>query len=173
MMGCGNATPWGSESDYGQHSTRGSRCLRLRSDAQPGLMHQRNDLAAEVLEVGNEVVEVHLDAVTACPLEANEPINDLLGRADQVDVAANHPLVSCRLLPGRLVAASKRGMEVVGGNRTGYEDEVRMAHSVGQACCRGCRVHQNAAAVHRLRRDEGILRLPKAAVDREFIVFQP
>ena len=80
-------------------------------------MHQRNDLAAEVLKVGNEVVEVHLDAVTACPLEANEPIDDLLRRADQVDVAANHPLVTCRLLPGRLVAAGKRGMEVVGGNR--------------------------------------------------------
>jgi len=27
-------------------------------------MHQRNDLAAEVPEVGNKVVEVHLDAVT-------------------------------------------------------------------------------------------------------------
>src|SRR5215469_12344932 len=80
-------------------------------------MHQRNDLAAEVLKVGNEVVEVHLDAVTACSLEANEPIDDLLWRADEVDVAANHPLVACRLLPGRLIAAGKRGMEVVGSNR--------------------------------------------------------
>ena len=34
------------------------------------------------LEVPNEVVEVHLDAVTACLLEAIEPINDLLRRAD-------------------------------------------------------------------------------------------
>src|SRR5215475_10200020 len=34
-----------------------------------------------------------------------------------MDVAANHPLITGRLLPRRLIAANKRGVKVVGSDR--------------------------------------------------------
>src|SRR5215471_1860466 len=96
-----------------RHSGR----LRSNWDPQAGLMHERNDPLTKIFQIRNEVEEIDLNAVTARTLEADEPINDLFGGTHQMDIAANHPLITGRLLPRRLIAADKRGMKVVGSNR--------------------------------------------------------
>src|SRR5215510_4127996 len=80
-------------------------------------MHERNDSSTEKFQIRDEVEEVDLNAVAARPLEADEPIDNLFGGPNQMDIAANHPLISGRLLPRRLIAANKRGVKVVGGHR--------------------------------------------------------
>src|SRR5215469_7472516 len=196
-------------------------------------MHEWNDSLTEKFQIRDEVEEVDLNAVAARPLEPNEPIDDLFGRPDQMDVAANHPLIAGRLLPRRLIAAGKRGVKIVrsyrvlmiknrlvlrpslflgvptdnmridygadraapllgcsfyvgivrrqglagldrvGACRAGYEDKIRMANGVCKSSSRRSRIDKNAAAVDRLRRNKGVFGLPKPAVDREFLVFEP
>jgi len=62
-------------------NTRPRHSGRLRShcDPQAGLMHERNDSLTEKLQIRYEVKEVDLNAVAACPLKADEPIDDLFG----------------------------------------------------------------------------------------------
>src|SRR5262249_1300889 len=90
-----------------------ARSWRCHCDPQAGLMHERNDPLPEKFQIRDEVEEVDLNAVAARPLEPNEPIDDLFGRSNQMDVAANHPLIAGRLPPRRLIAADKRGVKVV------------------------------------------------------------
>ena len=80
-------------------------------------MHEWNDSLAEKFEIRDEVEKVDLNPVAARPLEPNEPIDDLFGGPNQMDVAPNHPLIAGRLPPRRLVAAGKRGVKVVRGYR--------------------------------------------------------
>src|SRR5262249_61218665 len=90
-----------------------ARSWRCHCDPQAGLMHERNDSLAEKFQIRDEVEEVDLNTVAARPLEPNEPIDDLFGRSNQMDVAADHPLIAGRLPPRRLIAADKCGVKVV------------------------------------------------------------
>lgn len=67
--------------------------------AQSGLTHQRQHLPSEKFKVRNVIEEIHLHTVAACPLELREPVHDLFGRADQMEVAADHPLLALVAAP--------------------------------------------------------------------------
>jgi hypothetical protein len=80
-------------------------------------MHKWNDSLTEKFQIRDEVEKVDLNPVATRPLETNEPIDDLFGGPNQMDVAPNHPLIAGRLPPLRLIATGKRGVKVVRGYR--------------------------------------------------------
>ena len=59
---------------------------------QSCLTHERDHFAAKELQIDKVVEEVHLHAVAARITQPDEPLHDLRGRADKVNVAADHPL---------------------------------------------------------------------------------
>ena len=81
---------------------------------QPGPLHQRDNLAAKEFQVRQIVEEVHLHAVATRFMQSYEPLHDLLWRADQVHVAADHPLRAGVAAPGSCVSTLKRAHEVIG-----------------------------------------------------------
>ncbi len=62
-----------------------------RVDAKSGFPHQRQHALAEELQVRQEVVEVHLDAVAAAAFNHPKPSTTGPSRPDDVDVAADNP----------------------------------------------------------------------------------
>src|SRR3982074_2961668 len=84
---------------------------------QAGLAHERDHLPTKELKVGQVIEEVHLHAVTACLVQPAEPLHDLRGCADQMYVAADHPLRTGVATPRRRVAALESAHEIVGGDR--------------------------------------------------------
>ena len=59
---------------------------------QPRLAHQRDHFPTEEFKVRQIVEEVHLHAVAARVTQPAEPLDDLRGRANKVNIAADHPL---------------------------------------------------------------------------------
>ena len=59
---------------------------------------------AEEFQVGREVEEVDLHAVATCSMEAGELLRNLVRRAEDMDVAADDPLVALVAAPRALVA---------------------------------------------------------------------
>ena len=58
-----------------------------------------------------------MHSIAAGFVQLDEPIDDLLRRADEVDVAAYNPLIASILLPGGLVPPSESLVEVIGRYR--------------------------------------------------------
>ena len=61
--------------------------MRSHCDPQAGLMHEWNDSLTEKFQIRDKVEKVDLNPVAARPLEPNEPIGDLFGGPNQMDVA--------------------------------------------------------------------------------------
>ena len=51
-------------------------------------MHQRQNRLAEVLKIGGEIVEGQLHAIATDFLQVQEMVDDLFGRADDMQVAS-------------------------------------------------------------------------------------
>ena len=71
-------------SEYG--NIRTSRRFGSSLDAQSSLPHQGKNTLTKELEIRQEIVEVHLNAVTARFLETEKPINNLLRRANEMNI---------------------------------------------------------------------------------------
>jgi hypothetical protein len=68
------------------------------------LFHQRQHRVPERLEIRCEVEEGDLYPVAARPLQTNQLVHDVLGAADDLDVAPKGAVLVTMLLPGDRVA---------------------------------------------------------------------
>ncbi len=76
------------------------------SDPQTGLEHHRQHGLAEEFKIGCKVEERDLDPVAAGPLEPHQLVDDLLGAADDLDIAAEGAMRVTMRLPGNRIARS-------------------------------------------------------------------
>jgi hypothetical protein len=60
-------------------------------EAQARLLHQRNDPAAEKLQIWPKIKEAELQSVDAGLLQLHELIDHLFGRSDDLDISTNRP----------------------------------------------------------------------------------
>ena len=90
-----------------------------RSSLSPACFSSGSTRGAEKLQIGEEIEKVDLHPVATGVLQALEPVDDLLGRAHQVHVAADRPGRFLVPAPGGLVARAEGPDEVVEGDPVG------------------------------------------------------
>ena len=74
-------------------------CRCRRGKPQARFDEQRQDGFAEVREIGFKIEERELHAVASGALQRKQLVDDLLGRADQMQIAAENALLALVLRP--------------------------------------------------------------------------